>query len=205
MYTKNVFILIVVVLIATGGAYTESLRGKPDCVLAASAPPPHCPRDECSLLDDLVGAGEHGRWHVEAKRFRDLDEIALVGFGDYCLRSAVLGGARTRPAHAAVRSELRIAFARQGDHGFRECLAHFVGVVLVCYEGRCSCGNIRQCTELVCADGCQHGDDRPFRTRACQFFGRIPAHEAETVREQRTCLQPLHPLRSTERVLRLPN
>jgi hypothetical protein len=27
------------------------------------------------------------------------------GFGDYCLRSAVLGGARIRPAHAAVRSE----------------------------------------------------------------------------------------------------
>src|SRR5258708_37538035 len=45
-------------------------------------------------------------------------------------------------------------------------------------------GNIRQCTELVCADGRQHGDERPFRTRACQFFGRIPAHEAETVREQ---------------------
>src|SRR6266699_1948253 len=79
---------------------------------------------------------------------------------------------------------IRIALARQRDHGFRECLAHFVGVVLLCYEGRCSCGNIRQCTELVCADGRQHGDDRPFRTRACQFFGRIPAHEAETVREQ---------------------
>src|SRR5260370_7701947 len=45
-------------------------------------------------------------------------------------------------------------------------------------------GNIRQCTELVCADGRHHGDERPFRTRACQFFGRIPAHEAETVREQ---------------------
>src|ERR1700737_3952101 len=79
---------------------------------------------------------------------------------------------------------IRIALARQRDHGFRECLAHFVGVVLVCYEGRRSCGNIRQCAELVCADGCQHGDDRPFRTRVCQFFGRIPAHEAETVREQ---------------------
>jgi hypothetical protein len=29
-----------------------------------------------------------------------------------------------------------------------------------------------------------HGDDSSFRTRACQFVGRIPAHEAETVREQ---------------------
>src|SRR5260221_1328078 len=33
---------------------------------------------------------------------------------------------------------IRIAFARQRDHGFRECLAYFVGVVLVCYESRCS-------------------------------------------------------------------
>jgi hypothetical protein len=58
-----------------------------------------------------------------------------------------------------------------GPHnmGFRECFAHFVGVALVRYEGRRSCGNIRQCTELICADGRQHGDNRPFRTRACQF------------------------------------
>src|SRR5271166_3661382 len=83
---------------------------------------------------------------------------------------------------------IRIALARQRDQGFRECLAHFVGAVLVCYEGRCSCGNIRQCTKIGCADGRQHGDDRPLRTRACQFVGRILAHEAETVREQEhTC------------------
>jgi glyoxylase-like metal-dependent hydrolase (beta-lactamase superfamily II) len=31
--------------------------------------------------------------------------MKLIAFGDYCLRSAVLGGARIRPAHAAVRSE----------------------------------------------------------------------------------------------------
>ncbi len=31
--------------------------------------------------------------------------IVGAGFGDYCLRSAVLGGARIRPAHAAARSE----------------------------------------------------------------------------------------------------
>jgi hypothetical protein len=31
---------------------------------------------------------------------------SLTAFGDYCLRFAVLGGARIRPAHAAVRSEL---------------------------------------------------------------------------------------------------
>src|SRR5467141_1379915 len=79
---------------------------------------------------------------------------------------------------------IRIGFARQGDQGFREGIAHFIGIVLVCHDDRCSCGNIRQCTELVCADGRQHSDDRLFRTRACQFFGRIPAHEAETVREQ---------------------
>src|ERR1700693_2511489 len=79
---------------------------------------------------------------------------------------------------------VRIAFVRQGDHGFRECLAHFVGIVLVCHEGRRSRGSIRQCTELVCADGRQQSDYRPFRTRACQFLGRLPAHEAETVREQ---------------------
>src|SRR6202022_1491449 len=79
---------------------------------------------------------------------------------------------------------IRIALARQGDHGFREGLAHFVGVVLVCYEDRCSRRNIRQCTELVSADRRQHGDDRAFRPRAGQFFGRSPAHEAETVREQ---------------------
>jgi hypothetical protein len=30
---------------------------------------------------------------------------SLTVVGDYCLRSAVLGGARMRPAHAAVRSE----------------------------------------------------------------------------------------------------
>src|SRR5271165_2690231 len=79
---------------------------------------------------------------------------------------------------------IRIAFTRQGDQVCWECVAHFVGAVLVCYEGRRSCGNIRKCTELVCADGRQHGDDRPFRTRACQIVGRVPAHEAETVREQ---------------------
>jgi hypothetical protein len=49
---------------------------------------------------------------------------------------------------------------------------------------RCSCDNIRQCTKIGCADGWQRGDDRPLRTRACQFVGHIPAHEAETVREQ---------------------
>jgi hypothetical protein len=30
---------------------------------------------------------------------------SLMGFGAYCLSSAVLGGARIRPAHAAVKSE----------------------------------------------------------------------------------------------------
>jgi hypothetical protein len=40
---------------------------------------------------------------------------------------------------------------------------------------------VRQRTELVRANGRQHRDDRPFRIRACQFLGRSPAHEAETV------------------------
>jgi hypothetical protein len=31
---------------------------------------------------------------------------------------------------------IRIGFARQGDHGLRECIAHFVGIVLVRHECR---------------------------------------------------------------------
>src|ERR1700730_4443773 len=38
---------------------------------------------------------------------------------------------------------IRIALARQGDQGCRECFTHFVGAILVCHEGRCSRGNIR--------------------------------------------------------------
>src|SRR6266566_4809684 len=93
---------------------------------------------------------------------------------------------------------IRIGFARQGDQCLREGIAHFIGIALVRHDDRCSCLNIRQCTELVCADGRQHSDDRLFRTRACQFFGRILAHEAETVREQEHTYNHSTPLRSTE-------
>src|SRR6266568_7071377 len=122
----------------------------------------------CPKLEGSAPAGRHRRGWFR----RLLFEVRSLR---RCENQACTCGGQIR---------IRIAFARQRDHGFRECLAYFVGVVLVCYESRCSCGNIRQCTELVCADGRQHGDDRPFRTRACQFFGRIPAHEAETVRQQ---------------------
>src|SRR5207245_2559848 len=49
--------------------------------------------------------------------------------------------------------------------------------------------NAADLSEQFCSDSARSarvqyffGDDRPFRTHACQFFGRIPAHEAETVR-----------------------
>jgi hypothetical protein len=59
---------------------------------------------------------------------------------------------------------IHVAFTGQRYQGFRKRLTHFPRTVLVRYEGRCSCGNIRQCTEAVCATGRQYGDDRPFRT-----------------------------------------
>src|SRR6266436_2445653 len=137
----------------------------------SSVPSPIMPGWETSafLLGSLGTAGlfvisnTPRRLLLEARRLRWCENQACT-----CLRQI----------------RIRIGFARQGDQRFREGIAHFIGIALVRHDDRCSCLNIGQCTELVCADGRQHSDDRLFRTRACQFFGRILAHEAETVREQ---------------------
>ena len=42
---------------------------------------------------------------IDLRTPSQLVRVLQLAFSDYCLSSAVLGGARIRPAHAAVRSE----------------------------------------------------------------------------------------------------